>query len=743
MDMCVFAHLLLGDAYLRVEHPELAIEVYESVLRWEPGDLRVVSKMGEALVMTHEFERAVLYYESALQRDTLFGHSPLLPDLTLLLIRLKQLDRAEAFLNAGLASTKTCSVQIHTVDTLLRIYKKSQGIVQTNYTGSDRETSTKSNPDGEEDDLVTANDVTKLTRGGSGSSRELEKAIATCEEAIRGVETIHSPSITDRLKQAALLSLLARCHLANQDRAHCEQICLKLAVCQEELQAVNEDIAFFDFNIPVELFFPMVADRNASKVSEMSTFPLRRCSATFEFVPTAIIMANLLTHECDFVGVLPHLLKHLNEVPNDYRAMAHLIITYRRLGQLSTAEEYLHKVLKEQSFAKSDPRFAYVQGFYYWFRGDNNLAIRSFNVARLARDYEVDALCAMVEICLSPSLYRIFPSSATTTTCVDSDVRSVRPAATANTTTGGVEVGEETSTARYSDVMADGRPSGNADAKDIEATAYETAALLLMDIVNGFYYGQIGALENRFCIVARHGTPLFYVYADETSSAKTTWPTNAQTFVTVETETKLRSCQMQYPRMHRFLYNLHMAVSRDRVKVEKALQNFAEMNEECESVPAVYGAAVCYLLLGQDQKAKNQLKRLAKYAWTPEDAPFLERSWLLLADIYIGMDKRDMAMDMLKRCIQYNKSCYRAYEFMGLIAEKSNSYEDAATHYNTAWEILNKQDLGVGYKLALSYLKAKDYFRTVDVCHEVLCIAPNHPHIQKNILRRALDAMRT
>ncbi|KAL5971456.1 Tetratricopeptide repeat protein 21B [Taenia solium] len=79
-----------------------------------------------------------------------------------------------------------------------------------------------------------------------------------------------------------------------------------------------------------------------------------------------------------------------------------------------------------------------------------------------------------------------------------------------------------------------------------------------------------------------------------------------------------------------------------------------------------------------------------------DDSPFLERSWLLLADIYVGMDKRDMAVDLLKRCLQYNQSCYQACEFMGVVAEKNNSYEDAAMYYNTAWEILNKQDLAIG-----------------------------------------------
>ena len=116
--MCVFAHLLLGDAYLRVEQPERAIEVYESVLRWEPGDLYLVSKTGEALVMTHEFEKAILYYQSALSRETSVGRSPLLPDLAVLLIKLKQLEKAEALLNTGLESVKSCRLFMLSIDFL-------------------------------------------------------------------------------------------------------------------------------------------------------------------------------------------------------------------------------------------------------------------------------------------------------------------------------------------------------------------------------------------------------------------------------------------------------------------------------------------------------------------------------------------------------------------------------------------------------------------------------------------------
>lgn len=38
-----------------------------------------------------------------------------------------------------------------------------------------------------------------------------------------------------------------------------------------------------------------------------------------------------------------------------------------------------------------------------------------------------------------------------------------------------------------------------------------------------------------------------------------------------------------------------------------------------------------------------------------QDAEDLEKSWLLLADIYIQSGKYDMAQEFLKKCLQYNK----------------------------------------------------------------------------------------
>lgn len=71
--------------------------------------------------------------------------------------------------------------------------------------------------------------------------------------------------------------------------------------------------------------------------------------------------------------------------------------------------------------------------------------------------------------------------------------------------------------------------------------------------------------------------------------------------------------------------------------------------------------ATAYMILKQTPRARNQLKRIAKMNWSVVDADEFEKSWLLLADIYIQSGKYDMAGDLLKRCLRHNKVQYWNY----------------------------------------------------------------------------------
>ncbi|XP_042192463.1 tetratricopeptide repeat protein 21B [Callorhinchus milii] len=194
----------------------------------------------------------------------------------------------------------------------------------------------------------------------------------------------------------------------------------------------------------------------------------------------------------------------------------------------------------------------------------------------------------------------------------------------------------------------------------------------------------------------------------------------------------------------RIMESYCLMATKQKTNVERALNIFTEIGTaEKDHIPALFGMATAYMISKQTPRARNQLKRIAKLNWNAIDAEEFEKSWLLLADIYIQSGKFDMAGDLLKRCLRHNKSCCKAYEYMGYIMEKEQSYKDAAVNYEMAWKYGNHTNPTIGYKLAFNYLKAKRYVDAIDICHKVLGAHPNYPKMRKDILDKARAALRS
>ncbi|XP_041662255.1 tetratricopeptide repeat protein 21B [Cheilinus undulatus] len=212
-------------------------------------------------------------------------------------------------------------------------------------------------------------------------------------------------------------------------------------------------------------------------------------------------------------------------------------------------------------------------------------------------------------------------------------------------------------------------------------------------------------------------------------------------------EKLLKELKPQTPGGHvqlRILENYCALATKQKANVEKALSVFTEIaNNEKDHVPALLAMATAYMMLKQTPRARNQLKRIAKMNWSIVDADEFEKSWLLLADIYIQSGKYDMAGDLLQRCLNHNKSCCKAYEYRGYIMEKEQAFRDAASSYEMAWKYGNRTNPTIGYKLAFNYLKAKRYVDAIDVCHKVLGAHPNYPRMRKDILDKARAALRS
>ena len=170
--------------------------------------------------------------------------------------------------------------------------------------------------------------------------------------------------------------------------------------------------------------------------------------------------------------------------------------------------------------------------------------------------------------------------------------------------------------------------------------------------------------------------------------------------------------------------------------------NIAAQEEFKDNVGTIFGMASAHVMLKQGQRAKNQLKRVNKNPWTFEDAEYLERCWLLLADIYIQAGKYEIASDLLQRTLKHNKSCFKAYELCGLISEKEAKFSAAAVHYDNAWRYSGKSKPNIAYKLAFNDMKIKRYADAIDICQQVLKIHPDYPMIKKDILDKCRNNLK-
>lgn len=93
----------LGDAYMQILEPDLAIEAYQKALNINPKDPFLTSKMGAALVNTHHFARAIKYYKETIEMT---GNPSLKIDLVELYILLKQYENAEQLINEEIEAEK-------------------------------------------------------------------------------------------------------------------------------------------------------------------------------------------------------------------------------------------------------------------------------------------------------------------------------------------------------------------------------------------------------------------------------------------------------------------------------------------------------------------------------------------------------------------------------------------------------------------------------------------------------------
>lgn len=79
------------------------MEVYETSLKRNSHDSILASKVGQALIKTHNYNKAIIYYETALKSET---QQFLRKDLAQLFLKLHQFEKAEKTISIALEQSQ-------------------------------------------------------------------------------------------------------------------------------------------------------------------------------------------------------------------------------------------------------------------------------------------------------------------------------------------------------------------------------------------------------------------------------------------------------------------------------------------------------------------------------------------------------------------------------------------------------------------------------------------------------------
>ncbi|XP_067610138.1 tetratricopeptide repeat protein 21A isoform X3 [Pseudorca crassidens] len=612
--------LLLGDAFMNIQEPEKALEVYDEAYRKNPHDASLISRIGQAYVKTHQYTKAINYYEAA---QKISGQDFLCHDLAELLLKLKKFNKAEKVLKQALDHdfVKDIPSLMNDVKCLLllaKVYKshKKEDVMDTLNKAMDLQSRILKRVPLEQPEMIPSQKQLAASiciHFGEYylAEKEYAKAVQSYKDALS-----YSPIDNKVVPE------LARLYLLQGHLDLCEQHCAILLQTEK-----NHETA-------------------------------------------SVMMADLMFRKQKYEAAINLYHQVLEKAPDNFPVLNKLIDLLRRSGKLEDAPAFFELAKKVSSRVPLEPGFNYCRGIYCWHIGQPNEALKFLNKARKDSTWGQSAIYYMVQICLNP----------------DNEI-----------------VGGEA----FENLVTESK-------KELEQHGVRTAEKLLREFYPHSAWGQ----------------------------------------------TQLR-----------LLQSLCLLATREKANVEAALGTFTEMAQaevhqlptgwtggggmpmagrgntcfppsQKDSIPALLAMAQAYSLLKQVPKARTQLKRLAKAPWTLAEAEDLEKSWLLLADIYCQGGKFDLASELLRRCMQYNKSCCKAYEYMGFIMEREQSYKDAATNYELAWKYSHHANPASGFKLAFNYLKDKRFVEAIEVCHDVLKEHPNYPRIREEILEKAQGSLR-
>ena len=127
---------------------------------------------------------------------------------------------------------------------------------------------------------------------------------------------------------------------------------------------------------------------------------------------------------------------------------------------------------------------------------------------------------------------------------------------------------------------------------------------------------------------------------------------------------------------------------------------------EAGDLNATIGKCKCYLRLDKQRDITRNINGIIHGEATHSNFSIFAEAFLMMTYISLKDGQIDEADKYVERALDLNKSCGKAWELKGIIAEKKKEFLYAADAYKMAWNLSGHADLGIGFKLAVNYMRS-------------------------------------
>ena len=364
---------LVADALMDIQEPEEAVIFYEKALQQSGDDISLVREIGKAHVMTHDYNKAIRYYETALNDDPKL--LDLSTDLAELYFKLKAFDEAKRVIIEAMKSLSsiddldiTNPKRVQYTLLMAKIFLE-EDVASGEWRFKPNEDASKALYDASEVQDWVVERVREISIDRVDQERKiaaninfkLAKYLEEREGDVEGAIKAYENCIKRDEDHREALFALAKLYLGQDEQDRCIYYCKQLL----KINPSDEETCF--------------------------------------------MLSNLMLLKGDTENALNTFKALLEQKPDNYKALAQLITLFRKAGKTKDAELYIEKAEKN-AVRSNEAGLAYAKGLYHRYSGDPQKALKQLNKARFDSFYGVESLVLMTKIYLNPHDEMVYSS---------------------------------------------------------------------------------------------------------------------------------------------------------------------------------------------------------------------------------------------------------------------------------------------------------------------------------------------